>query len=126
MIYQALYQKSNRHVLQSMLQYAKVIKVSKEPPIIRAAFLFGEVITLVFNINNKVKVKLTDKGKEIFYHQFDWINKQAGKELIKPHYPSVDDDGYTEFQMWGLMKLYGLHIQMGFDQPFETNIIICE
>jgi hypothetical protein len=84
----------------------------------------GEVIALVFNINNYVKVKLTDKGKEIFYHQHDEINDLAGKELIEPHYPEVDVDGYTEFQLWELMRLYGEHLSNGCNLPFETNIVI--
>jgi len=77
-----------------------------------------------FNINDSVKVKLTDLGKEIYYHQHNEINEYYGKEMIKPKMPEVDEDGYTSFQMWCLMGIYGKHISIGFNQPFETNIIL--
>ncbi len=65
------------------------------------------------NINEFVKVKLTDYGKDIFYHQYDNINKKYNKNICKPHLPDVDDEGYTKFQLWGLMQLYGTYFILG-------------
>lgn len=59
------------------------------------------------NLNEPIKVKLTDRGKEIYYHQYDRTNKIAGKEICKPKFPKEDENGYTEFQLWCFMKLYG-------------------
>lgn len=78
------------------------------------------------NINEYVKVKLTDYGKEIFYHQYDNINKTYGKEIIKPSYPTVDSDGYTSFQLWYFMNLYGRHIDMGVQNVIEPLEIVFE
>lgn len=62
------------------------------------------------NLNVIVKVKLTDLGKNIYYHRFDnlneWITNRGGDPLERT-YPEVDDEGYSEFQLWHFMKLYG-------------------
>lgn len=76
------------------------------------------------NINDHVKVKLTDFGKDIYFHQYDDLNEKQGKTIIEPHYPKVDEDGYTDFQLWSLMELYGEHIHMAGKLPFETTILI--
>ena len=75
------------------------------------------------NINNYIKVKLTDKGKDIFYHQFDELNKFYGKEMVKSKYPEVDDDGFTEIQMWHFMNIYGPHMFNGMKMVIENNNI---
>lgn len=78
------------------------------------------------NLNEPIKVKLTDWGKEIYYHQYDRINQIAGREICKPKFPKEDENGYTEFQLWYFMELYGEH--MGMTQPnvIEPLEIICE
>jgi len=74
------------------------------------------------NINERVKVKLTDYGKEIFYHQYDNFNKTYGKEIIKPYYPTVDSEGYTSFQLWRFMNLYGKYFDMGIYTDMQNVI----
>ena len=64
------------------------------------------------NLNETIKVKLTPYGAEIYYKQFDELNKQRGREICKPKMPRIDKDGYTEFQLWHFMELYGAHIGM--------------
>lgn len=51
------------------------------------------------NINHVIRVQLTDHGKDIFYHKDDGLNKFFGTEMIKPEYPKVDENGFTEFQL---------------------------
>ena len=64
------------------------------------------------NLNDSIRVKLTDLGKDIYYHQYDDTNRIAGKEIIKPHMPKVDDEGKTRFALWEFIQLYGEHIGM--------------
>lgn len=71
-----------------------------------------------FNINENVKVKLTDKGKDIYFHQYD------DYPTINASYPKVDNNGYTRFQLWDLMKLYGSYMGLCKDLVFETTIIL--
>ena len=79
------------------------------------------------NINDIIKVKLTDLGKDIFYHQYDELNKRYGREVIKPRFPGVDEDGFTKIQLWHFMNIYGPHIWNGCKPFIENNAIyICE
>ena len=70
------------------------------------------------NLNDRIKVKLTPKGVDIFYHQHDELNKwlkSVNSLLIEPYMPEIDKDGYTEFQLWEFMGIYGDHMKMGID-----------
>lgn len=67
------------------------------------------------NLNCIIKVKLTDYGKDIFYHQYDELNKCIVKNngaLIKPRFPDVDSEGYSKFQLWDFMHVYGKHMML--------------
>lgn len=81
------------------------------------------------NLNDKIKVKLTDFGKQIFYHRYDDINARCMKTAIKPSYPRQDKDGYTTFQLWDFIQLYGRYIGLGqidvidpIDMVYEAQI----
>ena len=79
----------------------------------------------VFNINDFVKVKLTDRGKYIYRHNFDVLNanilRNGGTPII-PIELEYDDDGYVEFQLWHLMEIFGRYLFNGCKLPFETTI----
>lgn len=68
------------------------------------------------NLNSTVKVKLNDRGKDIYYHRFDDLNrlfKSRGAKPLDPRYPVVDEDGFSEFQLWSFMHLYGEYMMVG-------------
>lgn len=65
------------------------------------------------NLNETVKVKLTDYGKDIFYHRYDLINQVYGKEIITPKMSKVDEEGYTTFQLHNFMYIFGNYMRMG-------------
>ncbi len=68
-----------------------------------------------FNINNSVRVKLTEKGLK------------ALRESHSPHSPPEEDaDGWSTWQLWVLMEEIGPHIHGGFGCPIETEIEIVE
>ena len=78
------------------------------------------------NLNETIKVKLTPYGAEIYYKQFDELNKQRGREICKPQMPRIDKDGYTEFQLWHFIELYGKHIGMCKPNVIEPlDIVYC-
>ena len=66
------------------------------------------------NLNDRIKVKLTPLGAEIYYHQYDDIHKDYPKmkKHLQSSLPKVDENGYTGFQLWHFMELYGEHIGM--------------
>ena len=78
------------------------------------------------NLNKPIKVKLTDWGKEIYYHQYDRINQIAGREICKPKFPKEDENGYTEFQLWCFIELYGMHMGMTLPNVIEPLEIVYE
>ena len=62
------------------------------------------------NLNSIIKVKLTPKGVDIYYHYYDEIGKKFN---LEPLMPQIDKDGYTKFQLWKFMDMYGDYFQMG-------------
>lgn len=81
-----------------------------------------------FNLNDCVKVKLSDKGLELMrkeHEEFEdvFAAKRGGKR--KPFTPPpVDKDGYSTWQLWHLMQTFGKHISLGLRTPFEDGNII--
>ena len=79
------------------------------------------------NLNETIKAKLTPYGAEIYYKQFDELNKQYGRQICKPQMPRIDKDGYTEFQLWHFIELYGQHIGMCKPNVIEPlDIVYCK
>ena len=76
-----------------------------------------------FNINDIIKVKLTDRGKDIFYHKWDEFNTRCGKEIMEQRYPDVDEDGFTKMQLWWFMWIYGRYMSLTGPQLIEHNDI---
>ena len=76
------------------------------------------------NLNDTIKVKLTDHGKDIYYHQFDKFIEIGAK--LTPKMPKVDADGYTKFQLWEFIQLYGQHIGMTKPNVIEPIDIVIE
>ena len=65
-----------------------------------------------FNVNHYVKVKLTEYGKDVF--------KRKSYFKLKKE----DEDGYTEFQLWDFMSIFGSEMRITLqNMPFDTNII---
>ena len=83
--------------------------------------------TAKINLNETIKVKLTPLGAEIYYKQFDELNNKYGREICKPHMPRIDKYGYTEFQFWHFIELYGQHIGMCKPNVIEPlDIVYCK
>lgn len=81
------------------------------------------------NLNDIVKFKLTDHGKDIFYHRFDAVNQRIlrnGGKPIKPNMPKVDSEGYTKMQLWCFIELFGPHTSMTAENYIEHLEIILE
>jgi len=86
-----------------------------------------------FNVNDTVKVKLTDYGKECLRNDYNDLVRGL-KDLVGEDYtpyefrlPEEDKDGYSEWQLWVLMEKLGRHTGWGLaDLPFETTILLSE
>ena len=75
------------------------------------------------NLNEAIKVKLTPLGVNIFYHQYDEVNKvlsQRGGKQIASSMPRIDENGFTKFQLHYFMKLYGNYMRLGAENVIEN------
>ncbi len=75
-----------------------------------------------FNINDFVKVKLTDYGKHVYEHHLDDLNLRMGCHLT-PYPLQYDENGYCDFQLWHFMNIFGDHIFNGAPVVIEDNNI---
>lgn len=67
------------------------------------------------NLNDIIRVKFTEYGKDIYYHQHHPISRRC---------PKVDEEGYTDIQLWGFMQTFGPHIKLGMpERIIENNTI---
>lgn len=85
-----------------------------------------------FNVNDYVKVKPTQRGKEIIqadYEQICAIYEQicaiSPDVNINNIYP-IDKDGYLKIQLWCFMELFGPHFANGAPLLIEGNEILFE
>lgn len=79
------------------------------------------------NLNDRIRVKLTARGREIHRENFDdfWRSSNFGyKHQYKP--PEEDADGWSTWQLWGFMEQFGKHMHIGFGPllPVETEVEI--
>ncbi len=82
--------------------------------------------SIAVNINDYVKVKLNDLGVSVLKEKHDNLNKMIharGGNGLGEFELKVDEDGYTKFPLWDLMNIFGHLMVMGFEVPFETDII---
>lgn len=78
---------------------------------------------MAFNVNERVWVKLTARGREILRER---------EERLAANYPGVnfgslyreDAQGWSEWQLWSLMHELGEHMFNGARVPFETTLLI--
>jgi hypothetical protein len=79
-----------------------------------------------FNINDYVRVKLTDYGRYIhmrqFYENYSGVHTLGEKQSIKYSPPKEDREGYSRWQLWNLMSTFGEYMGLGFENLFETSI----
>lgn len=76
------------------------------------------------NLNDIIRVKFTDYGKDIYYHQHDDFIEKYGIPMSRS-YPNVDEEGYTDIELWMFMQIFGSHyLKFGMaNQTIEANTI---
>lgn len=80
-----------------------------------------------FNLNNKIKVKLTESG----YHWLvNWYNestkglKNCRLYTTKYFIDITDKDGFMEFHAWEFIQIFGNITKIGISNYYETSILI--
>lgn len=74
------------------------------------------------NINEDVQVQLTDHGRRIHREQHDEFNKSFPHLKLKYTKPKEDNGGWSKWQLWHLMQVFGPHIHLTMDNPFNLTI----
>lgn len=64
-----------------------------------------------FNMNDFVKVKLTEFGEKVYAEHYKQY--ETKRKLTR------DDNGYSEFQLWQLMNIFGSNMYNGNKILFE-------
>ena len=73
------------------------------------------------NINDCIKVKLTPYGYDTHIRHY---KKYLGDNFnIKLFSPCVDEEGYTRYQLWDFMNIFGEYMYNGSKQIIENNMI---
>lgn len=81
-----------------------------------------------FNINDFIKVKLTEYGKKIYEHRYDEMIRKYPhlRSILSNPELKVDKDGYSEFQLHEFMDCFGSYMYNGAPQIIENNEIYFE
>lgn len=86
------------------------------------------------NLNQYVRVRLTAEGKEllkaIILKDINEINDRLDEphvevlspEDLKDWMPQEDENGWSEWQLWVLMKTFAKYLNEGEPLPFETTL----
>jgi hypothetical protein len=74
-----------------------------------------------FNVNEYVRVKLTERGVNILRRRHDRM-ADSFPNVGSFSEPKRDTEGWSSFQLWELMKNFGADIGNGLPVPFETTI----
>ena len=77
--------------------------------------------TINFNCNEYVYVKLTQFGKEILAKDEEEFRRLYNIEPIYKFKPE-DEDGWSKWQLWDLMNIFGPYMKMGCNNPFDLSI----
>ena len=74
------------------------------------------------NLNDWVKVKLTERGKDIYRRDRTQVAKivKTGNVQIEP---DIDDEGFTKFQLWHFIEIFGKYIGMCEDAVIMPVVI---
>lgn len=76
------------------------------------------------NINDYVWVRLTEEGHEIYNNYYKEINDMIPNYDVVTPKLDTDEFGYSRFQLWWFMQVFGKHFHIGFGGPCETEVYI--
>lgn len=75
--------------------------------------------TLKININESIKFRLNENGKNIY--------RETLKDIVKlglSNEPEVDENGYTTMQIWEFLRVFGPYTGMHLDCYIVDNEIV--
>lgn len=73
------------------------------------------------NLNDTCYIKLTDYGRKILKEKYEEFNRDHG-DIYKYNPKNEDSEGWSKWQLWDIMTVFGNVMYNGFNIPFETDI----
>lgn len=78
---------------------------------------------LTFNLNDHVLAKLLPQGFVLWHQHFSRMPTEL--QLPLSHYQAqIDAGGYSKFQAWEFMQIFGPHISLATTDLFEATVIL--
>lgn len=78
-------------------------------------------MTIPFNLNDDISVRLTDEGRRIHRENFDSLMSDFPQVKLEYTPPKEDPEGWSRWQAWVLMREFGPFMSMGAPQPFSME-----
>lgn len=78
-------------------------------------------LILTVNINDSVKVELTQKGFTVLRQYYADLGQYLPSGFLAEQVSQLDS--VQEFQLWEIMMIFGPHIYLGADNLFKDNEI---
>lgn len=79
-----------------------------------------------FNVNHKVRIKVTERGREVMCKKIDTLNDflrtRTGAPLLPYRELKEDAEGWSTWQLWDVIATFGESTGMGMPVCFETTI----
>jgi len=75
------------------------------------------------NINDHVWVKLTQLGRDMHRNDHEQFLRRCPQVKLAYAAPT-ETDGWSRWQLWNLMHLFGPFCYMGAELPFATEILL--
>lgn len=74
-----------------------------------------------YNLNSKVRVKLTNAGRNALKRDHDIFWASVGRTM--PYTPTKEDaEGWSEWQLWNIMEKLGSYFHLGYVNVMDTTI----
>lgn len=73
------------------------------------------------NLNKIVYVRLNNVGRDVYKNYIEDLNRNCTMRFSTK--PEVDENGFTKFQLWDLIHIFGEYIDLGLSTPFDKNCI---
>lgn len=79
---------------------------------------------LAFNINDYVLVKMLPKGFDIWLASHNRYAPERWRKTLADLEAERDEAGYSKFQCWEFMQVFGPHMSLGMTGLFSTEILL--
>ena len=79
---------------------------------------------LKIDLNDMVRVKLTEEGIRRYTARARRLNKIYPAARCRPLLPTLDAEGYYRAQLWTIIQDYGDKIRLGNKLPIESEFIV--